>query len=118
MMMVVLLSLIYWLGEKGHSVACRGQGRAWLSKLNYRNKRSLYNGTAEMVCVCVCVCVCTELPANHSTPPGDGSKQKSPSHPCHAQVIFPFRRLVPACPGPEICAQSLEFMAFLPVSLA
>ena len=57
-MMVVLLSLIYWLGEKGHPVACRGQGRAWLSKLNYRNKRSLYNGTAEMVCVCVCVCVC------------------------------------------------------------
>ena len=58
MMMMVLLSLIYWLGEKGHPVAYSGQGRAWLSKLNYRNKRSLYNRTAESVCVCVCVCVC------------------------------------------------------------
>ena len=71
MMMMVLLPLIYWLGEKGRAVACSGQGRALLSKLNYRNKRRLYNGTAETG-ACVCACVCTELPANHSTPPGDG----------------------------------------------
>ena len=63
------------------------------------------------MCVCVCVCVCTELQANHSTPPGDRSKQKSPSHPCHGQVSFPFSRLLPACPWPEIRAQPLGFMA-------
>ena len=58
MMMMVLLPLIYWLGEKGRAVACSGQGRALLSKLNYRNKRRLYNGTAETgACVCVHVCV-------------------------------------------------------------